>query len=1108
MKKRFPILFVLSSLLLVLCGIPNSQFDETSPSFIPPKIIVDTATSSIKMNDTVHFDTATIILEGNFPQCRFQIQIDNLGWTMWKPAGAFPVNSLSERKHTLRINTMYEGGIKIFSDSLLFFVEIQGYRPQFAVMGDTTIAVDTGTLLSLSASATGNPAISYQWYKGISALEGKNDTILTFTSVKFADTGTFFCIASNNYGTDTCRVFKIKIRIIKGGIKGIVISSKTVEKIPGVIVRLKPGDVKDTINSDGIFEFTHLRSGTYAIVISQTGYLDYSKAGIEILDTGVRDLGIVALAVMDSTAGNLRVIYDGNGSSSGSAPIDTKYYKQTMTITVLGNSGNLTKSSFVFCCWCTKANGSGKTYAAGDTFSIGTTNDTLFAKWKILPTLTLTYDGNGKTDGNTPSDTNKYFSDDSVIVLGNSGNLGKTGFSFTGWNTKPDGSGTDYNAGSKFPMSSISAILYAKWSTKPTYRVVYHKNNADSGNVPAEASFEAGVAVTVSGNTGKLLKIGYMFSGWNTKANGSGTSYAPAATFTQDTINDTLFAKWTVNQYTVKFNSQGGGAVASETKNYGDTVVTPTTPSYTGYTFIDWYAEAACQTKWVFATFKVTQDTTLYAKWTIIQDTVTFNSNGGSAVSPIPVNYGSTFAKPTDPNWTGRTFVAWYKDAALSALWNFVSDIVNSNIILYAKWSLNSYAVSFNSEGGSTVNAEQRNFGDTVITPATPSFLGKTFSGWYKEATYITKWDFKNFKVTQDTTLYARWVITQDTVTFNNEGGSPVSPVTVNFGLTIAKPANPTRVGYTFIAWYKESSYATQWNFASDVVTDNITLYAKWTINQYTINFDLQGPASHLTPSSIPSATINYNSLATKPYPDPQKTSYVFDKWCKIVGIDTIAWNFSSDVVTDNITLYAKWLIKDIDGNVYTEVNINGQVWMVQNLKTTQYNDGTAIPLVTDNTAWSNLDPYSEAYCWYGNNSVNKNPYGALYSAGILYNNELIAPLGWHVPTHDEWSTLIASLGGASTAGGKLKEAGTVHWNSPNTGAVNSTGFTALPGGIRNYDDGAFSDMGNVGNWWTNYNMSIFAWNSAQMTNTNATCDNTSGYVMKSGLSIRCVRDW
>jgi uncharacterized protein (TIGR02145 family) len=141
--------------------------------------------------------------------------------------------------------------------------------------------------------------------------------------------------------------------------------------------------------------------------------------------------------------------------------------------------------------------------------------------------------------------------------------------------------------------------------------------------------------------------------------------------------------------------------------------------------------------------------------------------------------------------------------------------------------------------------------------------------------------------------------------------------------------------------------------------------------------------------------------------------------------------------------------LTDKDGNTYDVVMIGTQVWMAENLKTTKYSDGTIIPLVTDNTSWSNLT--TPGYCWYNNDPTSyKNTYGALYNFYAVSTGKL-CPTGWHVPTDAEVTTLTTYLGGASVAGGKLKEIGTTHWSSPNTDATNESGFTAISSGGRNY---------------------------------------------------------
>jgi uncharacterized protein (TIGR02145 family) len=149
-------------------------------------------------------------------------------------------------------------------------------------------------------------------------------------------------------------------------------------------------------------------------------------------------------------------------------------------------------------------------------------------------------------------------------------------------------------------------------------------------------------------------------------------------------------------------------------------------------------------------------------------------------------------------------------------------------------------------------------------------------------------------------------------------------------------------------------------------------------------------------------------------------------------------------------------IVKDIDGNVYTAITIGTQIWMGENLKTTRYNDKTEIPNVVSNVLWQELT--SGAYSWYDHDeSTYKKAYGGLYN-WYAANSGKLCPVGWRLPTPEDWTTLSDFLGGDEIAGGKLKETGTTHWSSPNTGATNETGFTGLPTGLRE-SDGTFDGI-------------------------------------------------
>lgn len=187
----------------------------------------------------------------------------------------------------------------------------------------------------------------------------------------------------------------------------------------------------------------------------------------------------------------------------------------------------------------------------------------------------------------------------------------------------------------------------------------------------------------------------------------------------------------------------------------------------------------------------------------------------------------------------------------------------------------------------------------------------------------------------------------------------------------------------------------------------------------------------------------------------------------------------------------------------YKTVTIGTQTWMAENLRTAKYNDGTKIPLVTDNTAWLNLA--TPGFCWYNNDSTTfKNLDGALYN-WYTVNTGKLCPVGWHVPTDAEWSTLTTYLGGESIAGAKLKEAGTSYWSSPHPGVTNETGFTALLAGWR-YFDGDYVRAFNSFWWSSTESSATEAWERGMYAGWKSV-----GRVKgdkRNGISVRCVRDF
>lgn len=195
--------------------------------------------------------------------------------------------------------------------------------------------------------------------------------------------------------------------------------------------------------------------------------------------------------------------------------------------------------------------------------------------------------------------------------------------------------------------------------------------------------------------------------------------------------------------------------------------------------------------------------------------------------------------------------------------------------------------------------------------------------------------------------------------------------------------------------------------------------------------------------------------------------------------------------------------VTDIDGNNYQTVAIGNQVWMAENLRTTRLNDGSDIKLISKNQEWNSAS--YPAFSWYNNDSsLFKVPYGALYNAYVA-ENEKICPAGWHVPTINEWRLLAKSLGDSLVAGGKLKSEGITQWHSPNSGADNSSLFSALPSGMR-YFEGTFSSLSYFTAYWSSSKPDTVSMNYMCL----SYLDSNTTFGVKSkkyGFSIRCIRN-
>lgn len=225
--------------------------------------------------------------------------------------------------------------------------------------------------------------------------------------------------------------------------------------------------------------------------------------------------------------------------------------------------------------------------------------------------------------------------------------------------------------------------------------------------------------------------------------------------------------------------------------------------------------------------------------------TVTFNSNGGSAIAPIEVEDGSVVAKPNDPVNGNMIFDGWHEDETLTKAFDFQTKITK-NITLYAGWlepEKEKHTVSFNTNGGNEIESVKISDGDVVIRPEDPENGNKIFDGWYEDETLTKVFNFQT-KITENVTLYAKWSEPEKekfTVTFNSNGGSKITDQVVEIEDNAKRPENPTKEGYTFDDWYEDETLTKLFSFERGIL-ENTTLYARWIEDEsakvYTVSDD------------------------------------------------------------------------------------------------------------------------------------------------------------------------------------------------------------------------------------------------------------------------------
>ena len=436
---------------------------------------------------------------------------------------------------------------------------------------------------------------------------------------------------------------------------------------------------------------------------------------------------------------------------------------------------------------------------------------------------------------------------------------------------------------------------FSKQITVTLSTISFSGNGATSGFMESIQG-AIGQSATIP-NVG-FSRTGYTFTGWNTSPDGTGTAYRPNATIQFAAQNITLYAQWKVRSYSVNFDSNGGSAVASQSVKYGSKASRPTDPTRAGHTFQGWYTSRDGGARYDFNQ-TVTGDVTLYAHWSVNSYTLAFDGNGGKASeSSRTVQYGNQYGTLPTATRTGYAFQGWYTARSGGSQVSSSTTMEAANTTVYAHWTVNTYTVSFDSNGGSAVASQSVRYGSKATQPANPTRAGHTFQGWYTARSGGSKYDFGT-AVTGDVTLYAHWSVNSYTLTFDGNGGKPSEASrTVAYGGQYGSLPTATRTGYAFQGWYTARDGGTKVSPSTTMGAADTTLYARWSVNSYTVSFDSDGG------SNVPAQKVRYGSKASRPA-DPTRAGHTFQGW--YTSRDGGSKYDFGTAVTGDVTLHAHW---------------------------------------------------------------------------------------------------------------------------------------------------------------------------------------------------------
>ena len=546
---------------------------------------------------------------------------------------------------------------------------------------------------------------------------------------------------------------------------------------------------------------------------------------------------------------------------------------------------------------------------------------TLYAVWGPLE-YTVTYDANGGEDA---PDADTKLKD--VTLPLSTDEPTYTDFVFLGWSANSGATTPDYLPGDDY-TANAAVTLYAVW-VPAEYTVTYNANGGE--DAPASDTKAYGVDLTLSDD--EPTRDHYTFLGWAEEDDATTPTYTnpPTPDGYTDNADLMLYAVWDPDEYTVSYDANGGtGEPGSGTKYHGiPLTLSSTEPTYTGYKFLGWdeddEAETPTYTKagtWAYAG---NADVTLYAVWGPEEYKVTYNENGGTngPGTGTKIQGVAMTLSSTEPKRQNYTFLGWNENKTAAdagtatytkaGTWSYTG---NANVTLYAVWGLEEYTVTYDANGGTGAPANDSKIYNVTLTLSStePTYTDFVFVGWSANSGATTP-DYlagDAYTANAAVTLYAVWVPTEYTVTYDANGGedAPASD-TKDYGVDLTLSADePTRDHYTFLGW-AEKADATVPTYTNPPVIDgytadaDVTLYAVWDPDAYTVEYDANGGTGE------PADGTKYHGIPlTLSSTEPTYTGYTFLGWDEDDEAETPTytkagtWAYAGNA---GVTLYAVW---------------------------------------------------------------------------------------------------------------------------------------------------------------------------------------------------------